>query len=370
MENTPQDSPASKEEKRVPRPEKQKSAPESKSPTDVPHYDTVLNNTLENRLFRESQAMAEYALNHGLKIPSKVVNILGDYENQIEAGSLVSNFETLNYSHSTLVDIVAPVTPGTCVLFKKENDSGNFFRIFGPVPTMRRMGLVAIISLFCMLITSLSDDVNSANLAQGILANNGWDLGINLAFLLSAASLGASFSLLFKVNKDLSNGHYDERNDSSYWANWIMGLVAGLILSEVLSTSFHSIDPAKGKAAVKIAESGTQMTKLILAIVGGFASSVVYNMLNSVVEGLGAAFKKDNTKEIKTEAKRVSTDLNYKLGREKMQVASKLIKLSKTVNKGASLETVDQELDEILKSLVPEEGIDSPNLMNNQADDL
>src|SRR6476660_8816773 len=57
------------------------------------------------------------------------------------------------------------------------------------------------------------------------------------AFLVSAASLGACFANLQRIDTFISVGTYDPRFQSTYWTRWVMGVISGVILSQLVYNS-------------------------------------------------------------------------------------------------------------------------------------
>jgi hypothetical protein len=307
--------------------------------------------TVENRLFRECLSMTKFALSKGIKVPSKIILVIGKYEkafqeNDSRIEDVATVFPALNRVHDQLSDLIDPILPGTCHLIVTELETGSFWNTFGAVPMARKMATVAFLSLLLMLGISLSEDVSGAILIKGILNSHGWILLKNLIFLLSTASLGSSFALLFKINKELENGGYEKENDASYVSTWIMGMAAGMILAEVIPLDF-------------VANIGTSdldsshMSKLILALLGGFASHLVYNILNSLVAAVGSAFVKDNREELNQEAKKLKAAFKQETAAKNAALVNKLMTLKQSLgNTGGA---GDQEVEKVIQEML---GID------------
>ena len=81
---------------------------------------------------------------------------------------------------------------------------------------------------------SLLPEINSTDVNRDIYESAGFPLAAVLVFLLSAAGLGASFSSLFDAYELVAEGRYDTRYDSLYWARIGLGLISGLMLSELV----------------------------------------------------------------------------------------------------------------------------------------
>jgi hypothetical protein len=200
-----------------------------------------------------------------------------------------------------------------------------------------------------MLGVSLSEDVSGELLQGGILDLHGWQLFINLVFLLSTASLGASFALLFKINRELENGGYEEDDDASYISTWILGIAAGMILAEVIPIDF-----------IKSGEGSDQyeLTKLILALLGGFASFLVYNILNATVDALGSVFVKDNREEISIENKKLKAEFRRESALKNAEMVSKLTVLKNSINNAETGGEVHLEVEKVIRQVMGEDDVE------------
>ena len=106
-------------------------------------------------------------------------------------------------------------------------------------------------------------DVNMHN-SSGIL------LLVNLIFLLAASAIGSTFSMLSKVKKYVTDLTYDPKYVTDYWARFFLGIVGGLILTQLLPKD--TLDDMEG------------MTMPLLALLGGFSATLVHSILDRLVE--------------------------------------------------------------------------------------
>tara|TARA_Y100001960_G_scaffold286801_3_gene324386 strand:- start:362 stop:952 length:591 start_codon:yes stop_codon:yes gene_type:complete len=104
------------------------------------------------------------------------------------------------------------------------------------------------------------------------------------AILLASAAIGASFSALFKANSYVTAGCFDAKYESSYWVRFVVGLISGIILTQLI--------PINLDAVAKTAEQSTGMgggmshaaLKITMALVGGFSANLVYTILDRIVD--------------------------------------------------------------------------------------
>jgi hypothetical protein len=102
---------------------------------------------------------------------------------------------------------------------------------------------------------------------KGVFGATGDTKLYNALELVAAAGLGAIFYGLHKANRYVTRGSYDPKYEASYWIRFTLGIVAGILLAVVL-------------------EVGGNLSKPVLALLGGFAAEAVYKILVRFVEML------------------------------------------------------------------------------------
>jgi hypothetical protein len=143
---------------------------------------------------------------------------------------------------------------------------------------------LAILSLFMLLGIALSNVINVVNMGQTMLTLAGYTLLVKEAYLVSAASLGTCFQNLQKINVVIANGTYDPKFQSTYWARWVMGVVSGLILSQLIWVFL--LRPSTTEASVAPATVGQPL----LALLGGYSSDLVQGILSRTIETVASFF--------------------------------------------------------------------------------
>ena len=162
-------------------------------------------------------------------------------------------------AHDGLSALVAPATPLT-LRYLAASES----RI--KLPLVRRLGLLAMFFLTSFVALELHPDVGAG--AADFEHGSGTELLVNLLFQLSAAGLGATFAALFAVNARLRDHSLDPRDEFASWVRVMLGLVAGLVLSQLV--------PFDG--------DGREFGRPLLALLGGFSVDVVHQTLRRLVE--------------------------------------------------------------------------------------
>ncbi len=311
--------------------------------------------TLKESLLKECRVMVDHAMANGKPLDIHQIEPLEKDDSQITAKELLPVY---NY----LLMLVKPAKPGTLILFEKSRQSKNRFKFLGPLPIIRRFMLVSTLSLLALIAFSLSPDVNATSIELSMLQGSGVDQALRLGFLLAAASVGASFYALFRMNYFISQGTFDLKYSATYWSRYVVGLVAGILLSElfivfinpqtVVTVNDHIKEDA-GLSEEGILNTTRYLLKPILAIVGGFSASLVYRILNRLVEAIESLFKGSAEEQISKKQAEIVTQSQDTLNQVKSTTANHLLSLKNDLlNKGVDAELLGG-LDSLTGSLVP-----------------
>jgi hypothetical protein len=261
---------------------------------------------LWQRMARECEVMMRYALSTGRAIPVEVIERLEQAvsppdvpvaivtPDQLPADAVTpgasqvvtSQFALLAAAHAGLAFAIAPATPEAVRLMADERERHPVWCQFGPLPLVRQMLGLALLSLVTLLGVSVSAVVNTANMSKSIFELSGYPLLMVEVFLVSAASLGACFANLQRINTVISDGTYDPRVQSTYWTRWVMGVISGIVLSQLVYDFFlaQSVDDTSTRAL-----SGA-IVQPILALVGGYSVDFVHGILTRAINTLGNFF--------------------------------------------------------------------------------
>jgi hypothetical protein len=139
----------------------------------------------------------------------------------------ISRFVSLPVAHAGLARAITPARPEALLLMADERERHPLWSAFGPLPLVRQMLGLALLSLVVLLAVSIDAAVNKENMAKSLLELSGFPLLMVEAFLVSAVSLGACFANLQRINTFISEGTYDPRFQSTYWTRWVMGVISG-----------------------------------------------------------------------------------------------------------------------------------------------
>ncbi|HSZ50818.1 MAG TPA: hypothetical protein VK801_04545 [Caulobacteraceae bacterium] len=232
---------------------------------------SALTEVLRSQLLSECHVMVSYALSSGRELPTPVLEVLDALEGEPELGL---ELPILAGIYGQLLQITTPATPLGLRMLQEDRHTHRWLHAIGPLPSIRHLIFAAVFFSVLFFGVSLLPEINANNVNQDIYESAGFPLAAVLVFLLSAAGLGATFSSLFDAYELVAEGRYDTRYDSLYWARIGLGLISGLMLSELVPQG----------------ENAQVLTRPLLALVGGFSSSVVHRILQRFVETLENLF--------------------------------------------------------------------------------
>jgi hypothetical protein len=264
-------------------------------------------NRLWGRVARECEAMAEHAYSVGLNVPVEVAKPTDEAlsafgpsgllappppRQRIEAyaagedrsgGVEPRSVALLSKAHAALALLIKPATPESVLLLTEERRKHSMWYAFGPLPIVRQMLGLALLSLLILLLISTSSEINADNMGATLLQLQGIPLLKVEVFLLSAASLGSCFQNLQQINAYISTGTYDPKFQSSYWTRWVMGLISGIVVSQLVFELIHSAVGPKGDEPALVGQP-------VLALLGGYSVDVVHGILSHVINSVGKFF--------------------------------------------------------------------------------
>ncbi len=248
-------------------------------------YDPLTN------VYNENRAMMKFLYSKGGQLPLEVMQLYGETEKEIHDNCLVEDEDKrINFAryenyiplsiklgkiHNALSEILEPAVPGSIYMIEEELEKNSFLSKFGCVPFIRRMMVVSIISMLTFILISLSSAINKNVITQSIFDLKGMELLKFFIFLLSASGLGASFSSLLRANRFIINRTFDAKYETSYWVRFIVGLMSGIIITELVPE--------------QIFESVQLASKPTLALLGGFSADLVYKILEHLVSVVESA---------------------------------------------------------------------------------
>jgi hypothetical protein len=297
--------------------------------------------TLDAQLRNECDAMARFALRHGLPVAPESIAELARAIAEDAAASADSDVRrTLATLHGKLAAAIAPATPHAVLLLDSHYRGAHPLAWLGPVPLIRLLSIAAIAFLVAVIATGLSPDVSAQNIEQGFLTASGTSLLWNTLFLIFCAGLGASFAALFQAHRYIAEATYDPRYDASYGARLILGVIAGLILVEMLPRDLF--------------ESGGMRSfgKPALAMLGGFSATAVHRLLQRLVDTLDALVKGDPASGIAAMRNAERAQTAQTRAQMQSELAASLVELQQALDDSASTDDVKRRLAALTRTML------------------
>lgn len=313
----------------------------------------------EELLLKQCEAMLKYALNDGKQVPAHLISDLESVNSKIpktisyktNGNQWLSNSTPIVLSsddvlilancHNTLVKIVSPARPQTIMLYRTE--SVGRWQVFFSVPLIRRLLAVAFICLIAIILLGTSSDVQLDGQNISLFNYKGWKLILNAGFLLAAAGLGASFNALFRAREYVTNYTYNPTYEASYWIEFAMGLISGLILSELIYFDISG-------------EEGINMIlsrKVTISLIGGFGGLLAYKILNRFVYVLEGIIREKTEDKIDAELKMLEAKSREALSESRIKMSKEITKLqAEVVYKDLKPEEVNKRLEDLANNVV------------------
>lgn len=319
--------------------------------------------SLREQLFQECRAMAEYSFANGYQVPVDVVKTIDECthffevsnsnpeETSAEKPEPTFDLEPLTKAHQILSELVKPALPRTILLLDKERHSKNVWNFLGPVPIIRQMIVASLISLLSFIGLAMTPDVTVG--AGDILSTDGFPLLENLLFFIAAAGLGASFAALYKVNSYLKRGTFDSIYNTSYWIRFGLGLIAGLVLSVMISDHVLNAPSAAATTATIEGFLDPKLLRPMLAILGGFSADLLYTILSRLVETVESLFKGSTQNLIEMKQQEAETNLATQKAQSKITIAAQLVKLQQSIGAEANPAEIQAKIDQLLNDVIP-----------------
>lgn len=230
----------------------------------------VISTGLVKEIKSEINAMLSFALNNGLAINTEINGLLESVK--------INDLLTV---HGLLTKDVLPATPKSIQYLNIINKDGVQETSYNKVPLVRNLILLALFFLAAFITTALFPEVDNDSLDKGIMDNSGLSLFLNLTFLCSVSGLGVAFYLLKSVSSAIQKGTLVPEDAIYYTALIFLGVIAGIILSEIIS-----LYPA--------GEGINLFNKSILALIGGFSSDAIFSVLQSLITKIKQLFSTPN----------------------------------------------------------------------------
>ena len=303
-----------------------------------------------DELARECLAMATYALSSGISVPKAVARTLASLPPPGPDGEVFvfnqapHRTDQLTTAHQVLSGLVAPATPRSLRILN-EGSYSRIFPFFGRVRLVRLLMYISSLLLAALIVLAFRADFSTKTTgADAVFQAVGATKIYNALYLLSAAALGACFFALFKARRYINAGTYDPKYEQTYWVRIILGIIAGVILALL----------------IPLGNTGNpELTKPLLALLGGFSAEAVYRILGRLVETLETLVQGSNDEAIATQQQIAKSRADLQAIQDRTKQAQALVKLKDAVAGGADGPSLQKLLDAALTEILPEVALES-----------
>lgn len=160
-------------------------------------------------------------------------------------------------------------------------------------------------------------------------------------FLISAAGLGACLIALYRASREVGRGTYDPEFDHTFVQRIVLGMAVGLILAELV--------PLDG------GDDGTltALGRPAVALVGGFAASVVHRVLSRLITALEALFSGDAEEQEDARRELEQKRADEVLAQAERATLGKLLEVRRTASSGAPTRQIIEEIDRMIGQVTP-----------------
>lgn len=223
------------------------------------------------QVLQDYRLMLRYTLSEGLDLDDKTQELI----EKVPVEPQIANFGDLLAAHVALSKVVAPATPLSLEATEP---------VPGPLGSLRHPPLIIwMIGIAGLAILGF--------VITDFLIRIGGGQGVEVWNWFFAAMLGAVFYVLFTAHDYVKNRTFDPRYNTVYVIRFALGILSGLILAVVLSKY--------------ILGQNSQLASLgpaVLALLGGFSTEGVYQILQRLVDVLLATVRGDNSDAAKAKA--------------------------------------------------------------------
>jgi hypothetical protein len=305
--------------------------------------------SLDEQLLNECGAMVRFTSAAGKRIPpaaaETVAKLVADRASHKDEDSQwrtePCGFHNLAIAHFLLSRVVSPATPQSITVLNQERPRNRILTLLGPIRLIRWMMVLAVVLLVTFLVLLATEDVRTLEelTAPGTASSATFLTKLwSALFLLCAAGLGAIFANLFRANAGVEAGTYDPKEESSYAASIVMGMIAGVILARVVSANFDAL----GK-----------LTEPLLALLGGFSAPAVYRLLSRIAETIETLVQGNASDQIAAHADAILARANANAEIERARLAARALRLREMADRLLPDEALKREFQGLLEDLLP-----------------
>lgn len=305
---------------------------------------------IDDLIVIETKAMVKFALSKGLKVNPAAITTLQNIERtKTPSPQLVKSI--VNH-HNSLATLIQPALPKNVVyLAEREYEYAHRTNRFeSKFPMLRKLLAFGVGSTLVLILLSLTKDVSSIELQKGVFNSNGIGLLINILFLCSAAGIGASFLVLSNVKSKFSDGLYHPDQDSSFWITILLGIIGGIIMSEMIKID-PPTDPTFGTNPAYV------NNKLLLALLGGFSSKLVYNVMNKLIVAIESLISGGQEAKAEFDLIKTKSESEIQISKMQLNLTGQLSALQSRISQKGADPEINEDISNTMNSIFEDLGI-------------
>jgi hypothetical protein len=303
-----------------------------------------IRDSLRQEMHTHLRAMMSHALGTGIPVPSWVAETLARLEAEEASEAHEVTLSEIGRAHAELSRAIEPATPELMCLLYKGTDQIRLKESFGQVRIVRSFMVIAAASVALFVLVNLSEYANDPAYAS-FFTSSGYPLFVNEVVYIVAASMGAAFSNLFQVSRSITRGTFSPSRESSYWVQYILGIVAGFLMGTILNIT--TIAP-KGNAA----HASLNFSGVLLAIMGGFSANLVQKIIQRMIDALESIVRGSADQEIEAREQANKFKTEESLAKARLRTTKLLSEIQRRLAAGESPESLGALLDQASKSVL------------------
>lgn len=280
------------------------------------------------KMVGEVNAMAAYATGSGLAIQPSTMKRLQVILAKIDNDEKI-DIEIIMGIHREFVDLIAPATPRS--VFWQADGANNSIGADNPAKFIWVMIALTLACLALFMALTTLDLINKEVLSQDFMSRSGKNQFLVATFYLAAAGIGACFFNLFKIYRHMTKGTYNPKYMQTYWIRFVIGIVAGYLLAEVIALDMQE----------------TSIGKPLLAMLGGFSADAVEWLLIRFVDILRVSIKGSETSITENVEADAKLRINAHARELRTDFTQSLQELYEVVPEGADRIRLKEKLDDI-----------------------
>ena len=348
------------------------------------HRSEMFFENVDDQVVHETDAMVRFAMAQGLKVNPSIVVTLNNIETEKKVTS--SQIKTLVNYHNSLVVLIKPALPKNIMyLEERERIFANRTSIWqSKFPMLRKLIVFSMLAIFGLIFSSLSETVSVKELAKGLLNSNGIELFINFMFLGCAAAIGASFLVLSNIRSKFTDGTYHPDENGGIWVTIVLGIIGGIIMSEIITidtanqligmtptgspkipTDPDELEVYKTTAAAAQSSIQAQSTtlvnnKLMYALLGGFSSKLVYNVMNKLITAVESLIAGGPESQAQSDLEKAKNQTEMEVSKVQLDLTGQMSALQSRIQQQADPAKIKEEINKTINSVFGDLGVVDP----------